>query len=264
MTPEQHARQEIDRQLDQAGWIVQDYRQMNISAGAGVAIREFPLAGGHADYMLYADARAIGVVEAKPKGHTLTGVETQSGKYLDGLPAGLPNHRLPLPFAYESTGEITHFTNNLEADARSRPVFTFHRPEELIRLAKLDQQVRTRLQEMPPLNAGQLWRVQIESINNLEASLAANRPRALIQMATGTRVGFVHIQSNSQNHPAPWSRRLSPTSLPRMLVAAHAARRCPKTNRWRRAWVASAAGRYSGSPYRFPCGQGFSGSGVAS
>ncbi len=95
MTPEQKARQQIDRQLEQAGWIVQDYR-MNITAGLGVAVREFPLTTGHADYMLYADAMAIGVVEAKPKGHTLTGVETQSGKYLDGLPAGLPHHRLPL------------------------------------------------------------------------------------------------------------------------------------------------------------------------
>jgi type I restriction enzyme R subunit len=185
MTPEQKARQQIDRQLEQDGWIVQDYGQMNIMAGLGVAVREFPLTTGDADYMLYADAKAIGVVEAKPKGHTLTGVETQSGKYLDGLPSGLPNHRLPLPFAYESTGEVTQFTNTLEADARSRVVFTFHRPEELIRLAKLDNQVRTRLREMPPLDTGRLWRVQIESIQNLETSLADNRPRALIQMATG-------------------------------------------------------------------------------
>lgn len=114
MTPEQKSRQQIDRQLEQAGWIVQDYRQMNISAGLGVAVREFPLTTGDADYMLYADAKAIGVVEAKPKGHTLTGVETQSGEYLDGLPKTLPNYRLPLPFAYESTGEVTQFTNTLE------------------------------------------------------------------------------------------------------------------------------------------------------
>jgi type I restriction enzyme R subunit len=193
MTPEQKARQQIDRQLEQAGWNVQDYRQMNISAGLGVAVREFPLTSGFADYMLYADAKAIGVVEAKPKGHTLTGVETQSGKYLDGLPAVLPNHRLPLPFAYESTGDATQFTSTLEPDARSRGVFAFHQPEELIRLAKLDQQLRTRLREMPPLDIGRLWRVQIESIQNLEKSLAANRPRALIQMATGSGKTFTAV-----------------------------------------------------------------------
>jgi type I restriction enzyme R subunit len=33
MAPEQKARQQIDRQLEQAGWIVQDFAQMNISAG---------------------------------------------------------------------------------------------------------------------------------------------------------------------------------------------------------------------------------------
>ncbi len=110
--PEEKARENIDRQLDQCGWAVQDYRQMNISAGAGVAVREFPLTTGAADYMLYVDGRAIGVVEAKPEGHTLTGVETQSAKYVGGLPDGLPAHRVPLPFAYESTGIVTQFISS--------------------------------------------------------------------------------------------------------------------------------------------------------
>ena len=85
--------------------------EMNISAGLGVAIREFPLKTGFADYMLYADAKALGVIEAKPEDHTLTGVELQSAKYTTGLPAGLPHYHLPLPFAYESTGTVTQFTN---------------------------------------------------------------------------------------------------------------------------------------------------------
>jgi type I restriction enzyme R subunit len=131
MTPEQKARRQIDAQLAACGWVVQDYRDMNISAALGVAVREFPLRTGSADYLLYADCLAIGVIEAKPEGQTLTGVEPQSGKYLDGLPKNLPHYRLPLPFAYESTGTVTHFTNALDPDARSREVFTFHRPEEL-------------------------------------------------------------------------------------------------------------------------------------
>lgn len=188
MTPEQRSRQRIDQLLEQSGWLVQDFRQMNISAGTGVAIREFPLkrGHGHADYLLYVDGKAAGVVEAKPEGHTLTGVETQSAKYQGGLPANLPHFVLPLPFAYESTGEITRFTNGLEQDARSREVFTFHRPEELLRLVGLDAQVRTLLRQMPPLNTQRLWRVQVESVQNLEASLADNRPRSLLQMATGS------------------------------------------------------------------------------
>lgn len=196
MTPqalEASAREQIDRRLEQAGWQVQDYSAMNISAGLGVAIREFPLSTGDVDYLLYADGKAIGVVEAKPVGHTLTGVETQSGKYLDGLPGPLPCHRRPLPFAYETTGEITRFTNALEPDARSREVFAFHRPEELLRLVHLEQQVRTRLRAMHMLATVNLWRVQIESIQNLEQSLAENRPRALIQMATGSGKTFTAV-----------------------------------------------------------------------
>ncbi len=193
MDPEQLARQEIDRQLEAAGWKVQSMSEMNISAGLGVAIREFPLKSGFADYLLYADGRAIGVVEAKPEGHTLTGVETQSSKYTEGLPKNLPHYHLPLPFAYETTGTVTQFTNALEPDARSRSVFTFHRPEELLRLAKLDDQVRTLLRKMPPLTTGGMWPVQIESIQNLEAALAENRPRSLIQMATGAGKTFTAV-----------------------------------------------------------------------
>src|SRR5205823_14919699 len=122
MTPEQKARLRIDQQLAQAGWAVQDHADMNISAGPGVAVREFPLKTGAADYLLYADGKAVGVVEAKPEGHTLTGVETQSAKYTEGLPENLPAYKLPLPFAYESTGTVTQFTNYLEEDARSREV----------------------------------------------------------------------------------------------------------------------------------------------
>ena len=58
MTPEEKARQDIDRHVVQAGWNVRDYRQMNISAGLGIAVREFPLTTGEADYMLYVDAKA--------------------------------------------------------------------------------------------------------------------------------------------------------------------------------------------------------------
>lgn len=193
MTSEQKARQQIDRQLEQAGWIVQDYAQMHITAGLGVAVREFPLKTGFADYLLYAHAKAIGSVEAKPEGFGLMGVAEQSTKYSIGLPKSLPNWEVPLPFAYESTGTECRFTNRKELDARSRLVFTFHRPEELIRLVNLDKQVRGRLQEMPELNTGNLWKVQIESIRNLEKSLALNKPRALIQMATGSGKTFTAV-----------------------------------------------------------------------
>src|SRR3954452_15649657 len=102
--PEEVARQQIDAALDKAGWIVQDASAANVHAGRGVAIREFPLKAGHgfADYLLYVDRKAAGVVEAKKAGTTLTGVETQSEKYSAGLPDGLPAHHSPLPFLYQT------------------------------------------------------------------------------------------------------------------------------------------------------------------
>lgn len=185
MTPEEKARQEIDHQLTLCGWVIQDRADMNISAGRGVAIREFPLTVGEADYLLYADGKAIGTVEAKPAGYTLTGVERQSAKYVNALPEGVPYYRLPLPFCYESTGKETQFTNLLDPDARSRLVFTFHRPDELLRLVGLEKQLRARLREMPALNAEGLWEIKKQAIGNLEHSLADNKPRSLLQMATG-------------------------------------------------------------------------------
>lgn len=170
---------------------VQSAKDANVSAALGVAIREFlTTAGDLADYLLYVDGQAAGVIEAKPEGHTLKGVETQSMKYLDGLPAGIPAYRKPLPFHYESTGKETQFTNLLDPDPRSRPVFTFHRPEELQRLAGLEKQHRALLREMMPLDTRGLWHVQEQAIRNLELSLAGNKPRALIQMATGSGKTF--------------------------------------------------------------------------
>ena len=109
MKPEEKARQRIDQLLKAAGWIVQDLRELNLGAGLGVAVREFPLESGSADYLLFVDRQAVGVVEAKPQGTTLSSVAEQSGKYLVGFPQNLPHVTEPLPFAYESTGIETFF-----------------------------------------------------------------------------------------------------------------------------------------------------------
>jgi type I restriction enzyme R subunit len=196
MTPELQARHQIDRQLEACGWVVQDRKAMNIYAALGVAIREFPLDVGEADYLLYADGKVIGVVEAKPAEHgTLTGVESQSAKYVTSLPSGVPSHKLPVPFHYETTGTVTQFTNLLDPSPRSRMVFAFHRPEELLRQVALDRQLRQVLAEMPPLEDPKLWRVQAQAISNLEKSLAQNRPRSLVQMATGSGKTFTSISA---------------------------------------------------------------------
>ena len=177
---------------------------MNIHAGLGVAVREFPLKwkegaetkSGSADYLLYADGWAIGVIEAKPAGHTLEGVVVQSKRYTEGLDERVPARYRPLPFAYESTGEVTQFTNGLDPHPRSREVFTFHRPEELLRQQELGSaQLRRTLRQMPGLPQGKLWPVQHEAICHLEQSLAHGRPRALIQMATGSGKTFMAVSA---------------------------------------------------------------------
>ena len=131
--PERQTRIEIDRLLAAAGWLVQDVAHANLHAGRGVAIREFPLAAGFgfADYLLYVDGKACGVIEAKNQGSTLSGVEAQSGRYASGLPTSLPAWRRPLPFLFESTGVESRFTNRLDPAPRARNVFAFHRPEML-------------------------------------------------------------------------------------------------------------------------------------
>ncbi len=213
MTPEQKARENIDRLLKQAGWSVQNAGSINLYARSGVAVREFPLKSGHgtADYLLYVNQKAAGVVEAKPEGSTLTGVEVQSEKYSTGLPDNLPAHQRPLPFLYESTGAETQFTNRLDPEPRSRLVFSFHSPQTLAKWIGVSgtpdtdthriaeergdylaaRNLRQGLKAMPPLNAAGLWPVQEGAIRNLEESLAAGRPRALVQMATGSGKTFM-------------------------------------------------------------------------
>jgi len=195
--PEQLARQKIDAMLLASGWIVQSKNEINLSAAPGVAICELSFKTGEPDYTLFVEGKAIGTVEAKPIGVTLTSVEEQSAKYVHGVPFGLPAWHSPLPFCYESTGEETCFTNRLDPDPRSRHVFSFHRPESLLAWAREEKQLAQRLREFPPLAPGTLWPAQIEAVTNLEKSFAAGKPRALIQMATGsgktyTAVNFIY------------------------------------------------------------------------
>ncbi len=135
---EARARKAIDGQLVAAGWVVQSQDALNLSAGRGVAVREFTLEKPHGrvDYLLFIGGKPAGVIEAKPEGTTLTEVEHQSGKHVSGLPSWMAPVVYPLPFIYESTGAETRFTNGYDPEARSRRVFTFHRPETLAEWAR--------------------------------------------------------------------------------------------------------------------------------
>jgi type I restriction enzyme R subunit len=211
--PEQEARALIDAQLERAGWDVQDREDANLAASVGVAVREFKLAEGHgyADYLLFVDGKAVGVLEAKPAGYSLTGVELQANKYSGGFPPGLNPPHDPLPFLYVSTGVETRFVNLLDPEPRSRAVSMtvphIHRPGTLVEWLRAEPRVRwpaqaaeragalskaqpstlrSRILALPPLEPGRLYPNQVEAVEKLEHSLKQDKPRSLVQMATGS------------------------------------------------------------------------------
>ncbi|MGY1640751.1 DEAD/DEAH box helicase family protein [Geodermatophilus sp. SYSU D00703] len=205
---EQRARVLIDEQLTAAGWVVQDRKDMNLFAGRGVAVREAIMAKGHgrADYLLYIDKAAVGVIEAKPQGTTLSGVEWQSAMYADGLPADVRLKALTvdgrLPFVFEASGTETHFTNGYDPSPRARRIFAFPRPDTLARTLRdveadpVRPTWRGKVQHMPELDVAPLRPAQIQAINGIERSLAEQRyDRSLVQMATGAGKTYTAVTS---------------------------------------------------------------------
>ena len=187
------ARMQIDTLLGAAGWAVQNIAELNLFASRGVAVRELASMGGPADYVLFVDGKAIGIVEAKKEGTTLSAVAEQSTRYTTAKNWIPQRWADPLPFTYESTGIETNFRDQRDPDSRSRPVFAFHTPEHLLALVHQPETLRARLRQMPALNTAPLRDCQIDAITSLEKSLAANRPRALLQMATGSGKTFTAV-----------------------------------------------------------------------
>ena len=195
-TPEQAARDKIDTMLEQAGWKVQSKKKIDFSASLGIAVREYQTDIGPADYVLFIDKKPIGVVEAKPKkrGHNITTVEEQSASYASAKLKWL-NNTEPLPFVYESTGVLTRFTNGWDPRPRSREVFNFPRPETMQDWHTRSATLRARIQGLPELDPTGLRSCQIKAIEKLEGSFKDDRPRALIQMATGSGKTYTAITS---------------------------------------------------------------------
>jgi len=191
--PEQIARDKIDTELIQCGWLIQNKNQINLNAGTGIAVREYQTDIGPADYVLFVDKKPVGIIEAKraEEGIHLTMHEDQTEGYRTAKLKYLNNQ--PLFFGYESTGEVTRFTDYRDPKPRSRPVFTFHRPETFLEWSKQDKSLRTRLHDIPALPTNGLRDCQIIAINNLEQSFKDAKPKALIQMATGSGKTFTAI-----------------------------------------------------------------------
>ncbi|MCO5292615.1 MAG: DEAD/DEAH box helicase family protein [Chitinophagaceae bacterium] len=192
--PEQIARDNIDSALIRSGWVIQDKDKINLNAAIGVVVRYYLTQDGkETDYVLFIDKKPVGVIEAKreEEGHRLTTVEEQSNEYANSKLKYLNND--PLPFVYESTGDVTRFTDFRDPKPRSRPVFTFHRPETFRTWLKTEKSLRASLLDIPVLQTEGLRDCQINAITKLESSFKEFKPKALIQMATGSGKTFTAI-----------------------------------------------------------------------
>lgn len=194
MSPEEKARQAIDVRLEQSGWILQDLQNINPMASLGVAVREYPTSTGPVDYALFVDGNPVGVVEAKKRnaGESITTVEEQSARYAASTFKWVKG-QYSIRFAYEATDKLVRFTDYQDIKFRSRQIFSFHRPETLRALLAQPDTVRNNMKHFPPLDVTGFRKCQVEAIRNLDTSFAQNRPKALVQMATGAGKTFTAI-----------------------------------------------------------------------
>jgi len=180
-------REEIDAKLELAGWVIQDKKRLNLHETLGVAVREMDTDTGPADYMLFVDGKACGIIEAKREGTNLGDVVQQSRRYAVSNTKHIQRWADELPFTYEATNYEIRFCDWRDPYARSRHVFHFHRPETFKAWLEEGTTLRQRLHnDLPELNTENLRKCQIDAIQGIEESLKAGKPRALLQMATGS------------------------------------------------------------------------------
>ena len=187
---EDATREEIDAKLEACGWVIQDKKRLNLFEKLGVAVREMDTDTGPADYMLFIDGKACGIIEAKREGADLGGVAEQSARYATSntkhIERWVPNDQ-SLPFLYEATNHEIRFRDERDPHPRSRFVFHFHKPETLKEWLEEEGTLRARLlNDLPELITKDLRACQIDAIHGIEHSLKQGKPRALLQMATGS------------------------------------------------------------------------------
>ncbi len=176
MTPEIEARQQIDLKLVQAGWIIQDMKRLDLSAGLGIAVREYPTDTGPADYVLFVNRTACGVIEAKKDraGENLTATEAQTERYATANIKWRKDNN-PLRFLFEATGQIIRFTDNSDPSPRSRELFHFFKPEQLTEWISQPATLRRRLSEsLPPLPERNLRDCQIGAVTGRVVAVLTN------------------------------------------------------------------------------------------
>ena len=202
MSPEEKARQIIDKQLEDAGWVIQDRKELNPIASLGVAVREYPTSDNEeVDYALFIEGKPVGLIEAKADEHgveLVTAAHEQNKRYVNSGLKWANSSKTDMRFIYEATGILTHFTDLLDPKPRVRKIFSFHQPEQLLYWIKDykfngKKTLRGRLQEFPELPKEGFRDCQIKAILNLEKSFGDNKPRSLVQMTTGAGKTYTAI-----------------------------------------------------------------------
>lgn len=194
MSPEEKARLVIDQKLMVAGYVVQDVKEFNPKASLGVAVREWQTTTGPCDYLIFVGGVPCGLIEAKEhnKGGELTAVAEQTKRYAQSEFKYAASD-IDIRFAYEATDVLTRFCDYHDKDYRSREVFSFHKPEQLRLWMRDSDTLRNRLRDFPAFDTTGFRMCQVNAIVNLEKSFGENRPRALVQMATGAGKTYTAI-----------------------------------------------------------------------
>jgi type I restriction enzyme R subunit len=190
MTPEEKARLIIDKKLEDAGWQIVDRNDYSPSVSA-VAVREGLLKGNlEADYLLFLNGKAIGVIEAKKENIELSEiVAEQAEKYARKLLNWYPCWQNPLPLVYLSNGKELLFRDICSKNSEYHSIAQMHTPREIKKIAGIEDEFAG----LPALSSREikaLRKCQLEAITKLENSFADNQKRALMVLATGAGKTF--------------------------------------------------------------------------
>lgn len=188
MTPEEIAREKIDRMFAEAGWAVvdRDHYSPDISAAA---VEEGLMKGNHeADYLLFINGKAFGVLEAKREEVDVssTSVCEQAEFYTKSVPSWCPAWYEPLPLAYVSNGKDLLFRDLRDPDGSYQPLKAIHTPKQIVKLLGITDYYAA----LPNLQRRGLRDCQYEAITELEKSFRAGHNRALMELATGAGKTF--------------------------------------------------------------------------
>lgn len=183
LTPEQKARKKIDAFFSNSGWEVVSRDSYSPTTSAA-AIEEGLLNHNlEADYLLFINGTAIGVLEAKKESYDIDcdAVKNQAENYVKNVPSHYKKYSDVLPFIFISNGKRILFRDYREPDSEYIEISQIFTPREVC--ARLN--ITDEYAGLPALKKQRLRNCQYEAITELEKSFRTGQDRALLVLATG-------------------------------------------------------------------------------